>query len=223
MRHAPRDRRDGLLDGASVTGFDQLLVSGPASFPRTDRRPKSTRYRWPSNCELQETVLAACAFRGILQFLNRQYGEMSQDKQAEKLGLRQPQVSQYSTAEPRSPRWWAKCAQRLFDLGRKQGRRETASRFMAALGGTFGEIPQAELAQALGVSQAAVSKWLTGTSQPSPDNFERLLGLHVLRLAEPIVEFRPVQPVQRGRAWHFYADRAEEKKLRDALRGNVGI
>ena len=163
------------------------------------------------------------AFNGVLRFLNQNYGRLSQAEQAEKLALQQPRVSQYSNSGPVSVRWWAKIAERLFNLGYRQGQKDTASRLMEGLVETFGEIPQTELANAIGVSQASISLWLRGDSVPSKANFERLVALHVVRLAEPLTEFCPISPVQSGASWRFYDDATDDKALRELLRGEIGI
>ena len=94
---------------------------------------------------------------------------------------------------------------------------------MTALVATFGKIPQADLAKALGVTQPTVSNWMRGAVLPSRRNIERLLDLHVSRLIEPIVEFHKISPVRSGGSWRLVADKTKEGRLRNRLRRNVGI
>lgn len=162
------------------------------------------------------------AFNGVLRFLET-CGEATQAEQARVLSLSQPQISNYSRRPPTSSKWWFDLAKRIYDYGYKKGQRETSAKLVSALIETFGEIPQVDLAAALGVTQPAINHWVHGNSTPSRYNFAQLLGLHVLRLVEPLAEFRRVSPVNSGSSYRFDADRDNELELRDLLHGHAGI
>ena len=158
------------------------------------------------------------AFRGVLRFLEG-IGASTQQSQADILELKQPQISIYNENGPKNVAWWKKLTSNIYKLGYQRGQRETSAKLMAALVETFGEIPQSELAMALGVTQPAINHWLSGKAVPTKTNFENLLGLHVLRLVEPLVEFEEIDPQRSGKSWRFLGDKEASRRLRDTLKG----
>ena len=163
------------------------------------------------------------AFQGILDFLKKKYGALTQTQIAAKLGLQQPQISTYAADPPRRASWWSARCEHIYNLGYEEGSQETAKTLMGGLVQAFGEVPQTELAEALGVTQPTISNWLNGVSLPTAHRFEQLLALHVVRLAEPLCEFYPIEPKRSGSSWKLHTNSKKEAKLRDCLRGYVGI
>lgn len=106
-----------------------------------------------------------CAFNGLLEFIQEKYGKLSQAQIAHKLGLKQPQISSYQSEAPERLGWWQAITKKIYNLGYKDGQQDANSKIMNAIIATFGDdIPQADLAKSLRMSQPAVSNWLNGSS-----------------------------------------------------------
>lgn len=167
------------------------------------------------------------AFQGIVDFLRSHFGAHTQKSIASTLGLKQSQISLYVKKPPVRSSWWKKLAKLLYELGYEEGCRagqtEAIRSLMAGLVKAFGQIPQAELAGALRISQPTISNWLRGNGIPSAANFERLLQLHVVKLVVPIVEFAEIHPIQNGNSWRLTREVARETGLRNELLARPGL
>ena len=94
-----------------------------------------------------------------------------------------------------------------------------------ALEQTYGKVSQKTIAAKLGVSQAAVSNWITGRSEPNKTSIGKLLGLfaehQASSLISPIVEFEPIIPVRSGASWRLAPE--NEERVKPLLQRKKGI
>ena len=97
---------------------------------------------------------------------------------------------------------------------------------LEALEEEYGAVTQAQIAAALGVTQATISNWKNG-GEPSKKNLKKLLeffrGHHATTLVRPILEFHSILPVKSGKEWRFSDDEEIVRDLRTKLENRPGI
>jgi transcriptional regulator with XRE-family HTH domain len=124
---------------------------------------------------------------------------------------------------PARVNWWRGIIKKIYNLGYKDGQQDASSKIMNAIITTFGDIPQADLAKSLGMTQPAVSNWLKGSTQPRVSTLNRMLSLYASRLAEPILEFEEIMPIRSGDSWRIHGKKEIEKRIRFEIQNKAGI
>jgi transcriptional regulator with XRE-family HTH domain len=97
---------------------------------------------------------------------------------------------------------------------------------LEALEEEYGPVTQAQIAAALGVTQATISNWKNG-GEPSKRNLKKLIeffrGHHAATLVRPILEFQVIHPVKSGNEWRFTSDEEVVSSLKEKLDSRPGI
>ncbi len=164
------------------------------------------------------------AFRGILAFLSQLEEHPTQRRLAELLDLNPAQITNYQQTGPTREGWWRKTAHRLYDLGFKDGQREATARIMQTIGTTLGEISRAQMANALGVTQATLNNWFRGRVCPSARNIARLLEYKAAHMVHPIIEFEEIAPAPRRNSWTLHGtDARKNRHLQHKLQKRKGL
>jgi transcriptional regulator with XRE-family HTH domain len=89
-----------------------------------------------------------------------------------------------------------------------------------------GKLTQKQIANALNVTQATVGGWMNGGT-PSARNFVKLIDAfrdhHAISLIRPLLEFKEIAPIKKGKTWAFSADAPEIAAIQDAMEKKAGL
>ncbi|WP_281648581.1 helix-turn-helix transcriptional regulator [Parendozoicomonas sp. Alg238-R29] len=89
----------------------------------------------------------------------------------------------------------------------------------------FGKVTQAELAEAIGVTQGTISNWMS--SGPPKNKLHEIVnffqGFHASNMVKPVIEFEAISPVKRGESYTFFPDKKNVKNLSGKIKGIKGI